>query len=99
MLHSPVWAHFVEKLANFGLSEVAAELDGPYIPQKHIMPVPFPSRFPFMSAPPFGVVEVNITYDLTDIVECVSVYFKDWRSLLLDRLMFHNHSQQALELV
>ncbi len=52
MLHSPAWAHFVEMLANFRLSGVAAELDGPYVPQKHIMPFPFTFRFPIMSAPP-----------------------------------------------
>ncbi len=46
-----------------------------------------------------GILEVNDTHDWTDIVECMSVYLRDQRSPLLDRLTFHEQSQHASELV
>ncbi len=45
MLHASASAHCVEMLANSGLSGVAAELDGPYVPQKRFFFLSgFPSR-------------------------------------------------------
>ncbi len=46
-----------------------------------------------------GVLEVDDTHDWTDIVERMSVYLRDQRSPLLDRLSFHERSQHASEFV
>ncbi len=84
MLHSPAWAHFMEKLANFGLSEVAAELDGPYTTKtRHACSFSFQVAHHFC-LPFFGLLEVSNTFVSTDIVECSSMYFREQRSLLQD---------------
>ncbi len=46
-----------------------------------------------------GVLEVDDAHDWRDIVELMSEYLRDQRSILLDRLNFHDRSQFALESV
>ena len=46
-----------------------------------------------------GVLEVDDAHDWREIVDLMSVYLRDKRSPLLDRLNFHERSQHASEIV